>query len=173
MVYPVPFFILLVSLPLFSSIRDGKLNKQVTGFAEFCQGRSWGIYLFAVPIMILNTLGSFLDQNISRMFLIVAFIFGFIVYSNPGFGEAIDAQRRKVLTITIVTTIALVLIILIGDFEMEGLEMLVFGPLLGIETWLWILTFLSAARNKLNYKNRFLAYANEGSYPFYIHTRQS
>ena len=45
---------------------------------------------------------------------------------------------------------------------------LLWGPIAGLVTWLWLLALLGLGRKHLNFKNRFLEYANEGSYPFYI-----
>ena len=39
---------------------------------------------------------------------------------------------------------------------------------MGLEMWLWLLAIVGAGRRWLNFKNRRLDYANEGSYPFYI-----
>jgi glucan biosynthesis protein C len=45
---------------------------------------------------------------------------------------------------------------------------LFFYALIVVSEWLWVITFLGYAKKYLNFNNKFLQFANEAIYPFYI-----
>jgi peptidoglycan/LPS O-acetylase OafA/YrhL len=161
------FVFCLVTLPLLLAIRKGRLSGTSERLAAFCDAHGWAIYLFAVPVMLGSIAIVGLREDVGRLFLVIPFILGFLLYSNPGFGSAIDRNRRIALALALVTTTVFGVLAAATkpDFDKAPLF---WGPVLGIQTWLWLLAFLGLGRKHLNFKNRFLKYANEGSYPFYI-----
>ncbi len=161
------FVFCVVALPLLLAIRKGRLKGASESLAAFCEKHCWGIYLLAVPVM-LATVGMLaFNQNIGRLFLVVPFVLGFLVYSNPGFGKAIDRNRRYALALALVSTTMFGVAAAVLEPEFDSAPLL-WGSIAGLLTWLWLLTFLGLGRKHLNFRNRFLGYANEGSYPFYI-----
>ncbi len=66
------------------------------------------------------------------------------------------------------TTLLLAVALLITESEMTGASVVLWGPWAGFAAWLWLITFVGTGRRSLNFSNRTLEYANEGSYPFYI-----
>lgn len=162
------FIFSLLTLPLLKSIRSGRLRAPSERLARFCERRSWGIYLFATPLMIAYVFMINLDDDLSRLFLVIPFIFGFLIYSNPAFGRALDKLNRWPLLIAVVTTLILAAALLITESEMTGASVFLWGPWGGLAAWLWLMSFIGIARRSLNFSNRTLEYANEGSYPFYI-----
>ena len=59
-------FFALVCLPLFNSIRDGKLRDVRDRLAGFCDRRKWGIFLFGIPVMLACT-GFRIPEYLARM----------------------------------------------------------------------------------------------------------
>jgi glucan biosynthesis protein C len=161
------FIFCLVALPLLLSMRAGRLRGPSDRLAGFCDRHGWAIYLLAVPVMLGTAAMLAFRQDIGRLFLVIPFVLGFLVYSNPGFGRAVDRARRIALVLALVITTIFGVMAAVLEPEFESAPLL-WGPLAGFMTWLWLLAFLGLGRKHLNFKNRFLEYANEGSYPFYI-----
>lgn len=165
------FVFCLLAFPLLKSMKEGRLRGPGDRLAAFCERRSWGVFLLAFPVIVATIFMLLLDDDtFGRLFLVFPFLIGFLVYSNPGFGRAIDRVRVKALALAVAGTVLLAVVLLVGDVDTSslGVSLLLFGPWIGLETWLWILSFVGLARKYLNFDNRTLAYANEGSYPFYI-----
>jgi peptidoglycan/LPS O-acetylase OafA/YrhL len=64
--------------------------------------------------------------------------------------------------------LVLAVVLVVGDVDISGTSAIFWGPWIGLETSLWLLAFAGIGRKSLNFSNRTLEYANEGSYPFYI-----
>jgi peptidoglycan/LPS O-acetylase OafA/YrhL len=156
------FLFSLVSLPLFKSISDGKLSGPSERLALFCERRRSGVFLFALPMMLISLVGSVFSLSISRLFYIFAFVAGFLLYSRPGFGSALDRARRPALLSALAASTLLVIAVgVMGDTAPVWV-------LYGLAMWLWILALVGYARKVLNFDHRTLTYANEASYPVYI-----
>lgn len=160
----------LLALPLFESIRAGRLGAVRDRLAKFCGEHTWAIFLFALPLMLSFITMFVMSQDLSRIFLIVPFVYGFVLYSDPRFGDAIDAMYVRSFWIAGVTTTALATLLLAGGFDVSagGASALLWGPWIGLEAWLWIVAVVGLARRRMNRRNAFLDWASEGSYPFYI-----
>lgn len=162
------FVFCIIALPLFLSIRSGRLKGASDRCARFCSRRRWGIFLLALPLMICYSLIPLLNEFLARLLLVVPFIYGFLVYSNPDFGEAIDRNCGRALLAAAVTTTVLGVLFAIGDTELSGAAAIPWMLWVGLEAWLWLMAIIGLGRRYLNFANRALAYAGEGSYPFYI-----
>jgi peptidoglycan/LPS O-acetylase OafA/YrhL len=158
----------LVTLPLLKSIKDGRLRSAADRLAGFCERSNWGIFLPAVVLMAANAIAIAIRQDLQRLFLVLPFVLGFLLYSDPRFGKAVDRNRRKAFWLALSTTVVLAVFLLIFQPDLEGWAAVPWGPFAGLEMWLWLLAIVGAGRRRLNFKNRVLEYANEGSYPFYI-----
>lgn len=158
----------LLALPLLKSIRDGRLRGPSERLAAFCERRRWGILLVAIIMIATNMIALPLPLTFQRLFLVVPFVLGFLVYSDPRFGKATDANRRRALWLALVTTTLLAVVVGVGGFDVSGTAAIFWGAWIGLETWLWLVAIVGYGRKALNFHNRVLEYANEGSYPFYI-----
>ncbi len=167
------FVFSLLSLPWLAwlSRRGGK--------ARFEAARTWlaaghRIYLLILPLSVIQiSLRRYwpTEQNLvadwaNFSFQLFHFWAGIFVASHPGIWKTIEEIRRRSLGLAFVT-LGLMLI----DDAM-GME---HGYVYPVEyfgrscvTWFWILSALGYAKHYLNFRNRFLNYANEGIYPFYI-----
>jgi Acyltransferase family len=160
-------FFALVCLPLFSSIKDGRLRGVRDRLAGFCDRRKWGIFLLGIP-MVLACTGFRLPEYLARIIFIMPFALGFILYSDDRFGRAID----RVGLISFVS--ALVLAGVSGAFaamdwlDVSGALVVPVGILLGATMWAWLLTLVAGGRRLFNFANSLLDYANDAFYPFYI-----
>jgi hypothetical protein len=97
------------------------------------------------------------------------FLYGFILFSNVKLQESIKRWRWVSLTLTIICTVALA-------YTNDRYGSAVFGSrgytivngLFGGNAWLWSVSIFGFGMKRLNFQNRFLAYANEAVLPFYI-----
>ncbi|NTU54628.1 MAG: acyltransferase family protein [Anaerolineales bacterium] len=100
---------------------------------------------------------------------ILFFLYGFILFSNVKLQESIKRWRWVSLTLTIICTVALA-------YTNDRYGSAVFGSrgytivngLFGGNAWLWSVSIFGFGMKRLNFQNRFLAYANEAVLPFYI-----
>jgi peptidoglycan/LPS O-acetylase OafA/YrhL len=105
------------------------------------------------------------------LFHILFFIYGFLLMSDPRFGETID--RKRVLLLVLGPVIFAVLLLLVyTEILPEDLPGWV-EKTLDVYTesfvpWFLILTLLAYGRRLLNCTNRFLKYFAEAAYPLYI-----
>lgn len=160
-------FFALVCLPLFSSIKDGRLRGVRDRLAGFCERRRWGIFLFGIP-MALAFLAFRLPDYLARMIFIVPFALGFILYSDERFGRAIDRNALVSFVSALVLGGAAGAAASTGLVEASGAWFVPIGILVGITMWAWLLTLVAAGRRFLNSSNGLLDYCNDASYPFYI-----
>lgn len=98
------------------------------------------------------------------------FIFGYLIGINPALWSEIESNRRLNLKLAFFS------IVMINFFRWNNIEPawglnlsnLLFMALQVFNAWLWVLAILGYGKKYLNFKNRFLSYANEGIYPFFI-----
>jgi Acyltransferase family len=160
-------FFALICLPLFGSIKDGRLRGVRDRLAGFCDRRRWGIFLFVIPMALVST-GFKLPEYLARMIFIVPFALGFILYSDDRFGRAIDRVGPISLLSALVLTGASGAVAAMDGLEVSGVLVVPVGILIGATMWAWLLTLVAGGRRLFNFTNSLLEYANDGSYPFYI-----
>ncbi|MBN2028404.1 MAG: acyltransferase family protein [Actinobacteria bacterium] len=160
-------FFALVCIPLFSSVKDGRLRGTSDRLAGFCDRRMWGIFLFGIP-MALATTAFMLPEYLARMIFIVPFALGFILYSDERFGRAIDRVVLISLVSALILTGASGTVVALDGLEVSGVLVVPVGILLGATMWAWLLTLVAGGRRLLKFTNPLLDYANDASYPFYI-----
>ncbi len=160
-------FFALVCLPLFSSIKDGRLRGVRDRLAGFCDRRKWGILLFGIPMALVFT-ALVLPEYLARMIFIVPFALGFILYSDDRFGRAIDRAGLISFVSALVLTGVTGAVAAMGWLEVSGVLVIPVGILIGATMWAWLLTLVAGGRHLFNFSNSLLEYANDASYPFYI-----
>jgi glucan biosynthesis protein C len=157
----------LVCLPLFSSIKEGRLYGVRDRLAGFCDRRKWGILLFGIPMTLAFT-ALMLPEYLARMIFIVPFALGFILYSDDRFCRAIDRAGLISFVSALVLTGVIGAVAAMDWLEVSGVLVVPVGILIGATMWAWLLTLVAGGRRLFNFTNSLLQYANEGSYPFYI-----
>jgi Acyltransferase family len=157
----------LVCLPLFSSIKDGRLRGVRDGLAGFCDRTKWGIFLFGIPMALAGT-GFSIPEYLARMMFIVPFALGFILYSDGRFGRAIDRVGLISFVSALVLSGASGAVAAMDGLEAPGAAFIPVGILIGTTMWAWLLALVAGGRRLFGFTNSLLEYANDGSYPFYI-----
>jgi len=100
---------------------------------------------------------------------ILFFLYGFILFSNVKLQESIKRWRWVSLTLTIICTVALAYTNdRYGSAVFGSRGYIIVNGLFGGNAWLWSVSIFGFGMKRLNFQNRFLAYANEAVLPFYI-----
>jgi glucans biosynthesis protein C len=113
---------------------------------------------------------SLMDDWFLFIFSLTLLFYGYLFGGSNRFWEMCDRLRYYFLSI------ALICIFVLYDrywwnMELpkeEGTELYIFGILSSVHIWLLIMAILGFAKRYLNFSNRFLKYANQAVYPFYI-----
>ena len=168
------FLFTLVLLPLFSVLKS-QAGQRVTGALARLSSRPGVIFLWALPGILLIILGDLYGlrgpapaEDVSRLFLVIFLLYGFLLFSDLRIQQTIIRQR----TIALMISFALILgtPTVVGLLENDpSLAIIVLGiSLAGILAWSCILTVLGYGMHYLTHNHRLLAYANEAVLPFYI-----
>jgi peptidoglycan/LPS O-acetylase OafA/YrhL len=160
------FVFALVALPLFLFLRSASGQKVVGWLGAFC---TWPgmILLLAVPIYLAKRL---IDFHPNPLLYLLFFVYGYLLFADPRFGEAID--RHKALALVL----GPVLFLVPAYFNITswpGNPPSWFIPIVifyveGLAPWLFIIAILGYGRRFLSFSNGFLRYTGPASYPYYI-----
>jgi glucans biosynthesis protein C len=95
------------------------------------------------------------------------FVAGFVLASGTGVYDTLAVHRRKFLVAAIAASAA---IIPIWNSHWHLSKALIAGYhlLANFHVWMWLLVMLGYGRQYLSFNHKFLRYANEAVYPFYI-----
>ncbi|WP_229216496.1 acyltransferase family protein [Dyadobacter sp. 3J3] len=168
------FFYSLLSLPLFLFIK--KRPQMTANWARFFSNP---FVLIFVPVIwhfigeeflsdkFPNTNNLIHDWN-NHFHSLTLFICGFILCTQTAFWETIVKYRKLTLSIWIVITIILYSAYWLSDREVAAWEPVFYSIIKTTNAWCILLSFLGYAYVYLQFTNRFLKYANEAVYPFYI-----
>ena len=158
------FVFSLVALPLLLTIKKSK--RLVSRLAALTE-RPGMIFLIVLPLLLAR---AFPDIGGKKPFFdLLLFIIGFILASNDRFYQTIVQHKFHALFLAITTTFLLIFSWnWFASFPPFSPGSILFGLLLTLDTWCWILAFLGYGQHLLNFGNHLLHYANEASYPFYI-----
>ena len=116
------------------------------------------------------------------LYYAVFFIYGFFMFSAPGFEKGLNRSGPAAIVIAIITmALYMMLIFPTWDKSLLGLQywtslqgergtagFIFFQILISLCTWSWIVSLLYLARKFLNFSNRFVVYGNETVLPYYI-----
>ncbi len=151
----------LVALPLFVFLRTPPGVRAIARLASLC-GQPGAIFLLAIPVLGISPADN--NNNLLRCFYLFYFIYGFIIFSDPRFGRAIDAQAWYALAAGVVL---IVMIVFMAETNMQingSVERIVAV----IDRWCWVIALLGLGHRFLNRTNRVLRYLTEATYPIYI-----
>lgn len=148
--------------------------------------RRRGLWLFlpGLPLAAAETLlrprfpgpANFVDDWASVCFFWLFFIYGNILYSDPGLLETLVSRWGRILAVAAGSSSAGAFLFLAGRIPGYGNPLPQVGSpdwallmlLRGVNAWAWVLFWVALARRRLAFRNRLLAYASEAAYPFYI-----
>jgi hypothetical protein len=163
------FIFSLIFLPLFSLLMGGRGQRILTGLGNVLAIPGLAILLTLPITLILNFVdeSSPLGMDVFGGWSILShawfFLSGFVIASNERLQQSIQRLRWLWLAGAAVLTISQISAAIasahLGSFGLEHEDLM---------AYLWILTFLSWARQYLNFSTPRLQEANEAVLPFYI-----
>ncbi len=187
------FIFSLVFLPLF--LPWGKTGTSILSRLSRLFQRPWALFLLFLPLGVTALLADMAGMGVTRIMggwdtlsYPLFFIYGYLVFSNNHIQESI----RRYGTASIIAALILTIFYLYLQFGVSSQDLSALarynqdikdpgaGPsaisagwvgisfLRGLLAWCWIIGLLGLGSRFLNFKNRFLAYANEAVLPFYI-----
>lgn len=165
----------LVCLPLFLKLRKNKESAFYLKIKKII-GSFWGILLLSLPLLVWRMLlsGSFPATNalagdwFNLLNYSTFFVLGYLLVSS---GEAFwNTVKKHRLTFLVLGTAAYSLLIYLwfGGFQRSALFDMANDIIQTFNTWIWILCVFGMAAQYLNKSGKYLSYANEAVYPFYI-----
>jgi glucans biosynthesis protein C len=171
------FSFAVLALPIFHALRSERGRRFVGECARLVQ-RPGRIFLLALPIVASEIalrpawpsthalIGDW--ANLVSYFLV--FVAGYVLYSAPAFGEAIERQRRSALLLGVIMAATLITVWQTGRIPVAGYhaDYLCWIAARTFNTWFWLVALMGYARRHLNVRNAALGHANEAVYPFYI-----
>jgi len=104
------------------------------------------------------------------VFSLTLLLYGYFVGSSDRFWKSCEKYRFWYLGIA-VTCIVILFYFYWWNFDYpkeQGSGLYYYGLLNSLHIWCWILGMLGLAKHHLNFTNKFLRYANQAVYPFYI-----
>jgi len=166
----------LTALPFFLWWRSEAARGARQWLERLCSGR--GILLGGMPLaVILGALTirfpgpqNLVDDWARVLFYFVLFVYGFVLCRAEGVWREIESNRRTALRLALLSTLVINYLRWNGlepawRYDAAGVTFIGFG---GLSAWFWVLAILGYGRRYLSFRNRWLDYANEASYPFYI-----
>jgi glucan biosynthesis protein C len=157
-------------LPVFQWLRRSPAF--TTRLADLA-GRPFGLYLFILPIFLMEILVSLSPETVGRrdfggwspLTYLVFFVIGYLLVTDERYRPAIEKARYVSLALSLSTVVEAY--ILLAEIGVSGLHP-GYLAVRSVNAWAWLLTFLGFASRYLNFSNRFLKYANAAVLPFYI-----
>jgi surface polysaccharide O-acyltransferase-like enzyme len=174
-VYLFVFCILLI--PVFSIFKIKKMKELKMMVADKLS-EPYFLHLFFLPLAFyyfklyirFPEQMSLLDDWFLFLFSLTLFFYAYLLGGSEKFWETC-AKYRKAYLATALGCVVVLYIMFWWELEMpkeEGFRLNVYGVLNSVEIWCLILAILGFAKTHLNYTNRFLQFANQAVYPFYI-----
>lgn len=167
------FMYSLILIPFFVWFKTGKSLKMKDMLYRLCSKRG-GVLLFVIPLLVVSiALNPFFPHETHALlddwkfftYYMLFFIFGFILVTDIRIKDSLISQRRFLLAATI--------LVFVPWYSNLFIPWKPWTPVVyGIEsiflTWFFICTAVAYGARYLNFHNKFLKYANEAIYPFYI-----
>ena len=167
------FVFSLVTVHFFKWLTKEGNRSRISKLATFCNRRG-GIFLLAIPIIIVNILA------VPPFFVfpsgygggklptyLAFFVVAYVLASDPQLGQSIDKNRRVTLLLGIVINVFLIILLATyGEAAYaDYVAISIAWPLMG---WCWVTGILGYGRKLLSFNHRFLEISNELVLPFYI-----
>jgi peptidoglycan/LPS O-acetylase OafA/YrhL len=168
------FLFSLLTLPLLLPLRSIGGSRFILGLTSFFT-KSGVILLWALPLALMEFL--FHPEGLGQRNLggwnifvyLVFFLYGYLLASDLRFKRSVEKQRVIFLALAAITTLMLFYLRRSGTYPSFGSMDYFWASLLRtFNSWVWILAILGVGSRHLNFRNRFLNYANVAVLPFYI-----
>jgi hypothetical protein len=176
------FLYSLMTLPLFLYLRREKARSLISWMASIFS-KPGGVFLFAIPLIIMNLLVGLQPDGIGRRDMggwsiavyPIFFIYGYLITCDSKFSKAIERHRLAALIIG--ASIAALLPTsrynssfggLLGSLFGNALVEILGGILRPFASWCWLVVILGFGSRYLNFSRPFLQRGNEAGLPFYI-----
>ena len=167
----------IVLLPLLLRVRSGKC-RIVESVSDFLTGGTGRIFLVGILVALtyalLAPIWPFYRNNLYSdwgyfTYNMTAFFFGFILARDQRWMKSFERHTVAALVLGIVFSAAKMYMQYSGlSIPAYDTRYALYSLIAGFNTWFWVIAVLSIAHRKLSFTNRFLAYFNRISYPFYI-----
>ena len=151
----------MIALPLFVFLRKPAGARIISWLAKLCE-KPGMIFLLAIPVMGIDIVDN--DNNLLKVFYVIYFIYGFILFSDARFVRAIDKQAWYAL----VAGVVLVAIEVFMTETRTHIDSSVYRIFDVFDRWCWVIAFLGLGHRFLNRTNRVLRYLTEATYPLYM-----
>jgi glucans biosynthesis protein C len=166
----------VIASPMFAYLRTpgGKaLLERCTAYMD----RSLGIILLALPLVFLHWALEWQSPfaqgliKVDDLLYFILFCYGFVLFSSSNFVSGLDRYKQRML-ITGFVLLGAWLVIRValgtaGDAPTSPIYAL-HALLTTTASWVWMVAIIGYARKFLSVENRFLRYARQASYPFYL-----
>jgi glucan biosynthesis protein C len=172
------FVFSIVAVHFFKWIMKGGNRSRVSRLAAVCNRRG-GIFLLAIPIILVNIVA------VPPFFVfptgygggklptyLAFFVVGYVLASDPQFGQSAEKNRRITLPLGIVANVFMIIVLAIfGEEALAAplwpnyIAVSILWPLMG---WCWVSGIIGYGRKLLSFNHRFLEISNELVLPFYI-----
>jgi glucans biosynthesis protein C len=154
----------LAALPLFLRWRTGR--PEVAALARVGEPAG-AIFLLALPLAVTDAMPD-LGGKVAPFYFLL-FVYGYLLVASPRLQQAIDRHAWWAFGLGLVTMTASLLATAAAFHPAPGsVGALLLHGLRAFNGWLWVVAALGLGRRYLSTSSRFLRYASEASYPFYI-----
>ncbi len=164
----LPMF-LLFKIPVLNKLKNYIADKLSNPFTIVLLFVPLSVYYFTLYLQYPEQ-QSLLDDWFLFLFSLTFLFYGYILASSDKFWAVCGKYRFYSLTAVIVC-IAFLFYRYWWNSNLpkqNNFDLYLYGIINSIHIWLIILTIIGFAKKHLNFSNRFLQYANEAVYPFYI-----
>jgi glucans biosynthesis protein C len=165
----------LLTLPLFLAWRKKDISRLNEPGGVF---NGWLIYAPALILMFIEGVfrikwpgyQNLINDWANFLVFLTFYIWGFVYAYDVAFAKKVAAKYRLSLLLAITTTLAILIV------DLSGLQWvwsynpkaILYQMLHGLNTWLWVIFLIGLGSSKLNVNNRFLKYANNVCFPYYV-----
>ncbi|MBN2135582.1 MAG: hypothetical protein JW737_07625, partial [Acidobacteria bacterium] len=152
-----------------------KSRKSILSRAAVFLEKPWAIFLLWIPISIIEILTDRFHWRSSGLWsyysLLLCFIFGYMIFSNKSILENIKNYWIVFIIIAVAGSVYALTGIYVNKWLSSGISTPFYFWIFsckGIGPISWIIGLTGFCMRFLNFRNRFLNYANEAVLPFYI-----
>jgi hypothetical protein len=171
---PYLLFYTLALLPLARWL-DGRGNAWKRGLQALRGG--WLMLLPVLPLMAWGLVvypafpyisHAFFDDGYAHAMYFTFFFYGYVLGRDPGLWQELGRLRKRTLGLALFAHVALTILFEIVPDDAAGAQQAGLMSVLYFNRWIWLVTVLGWGSALLNRPFRWLPYANEAVYPWYI-----
>ena len=171
------FIFSLVALRLFLRLKKDEGKEKISSIAEK-YGKGKKIFLFALPLIIINVSLRWIFPGFSKLFIddlanvlsyLTIFIFGFLIIGDIRFENSIERNKKLALVLAVVTSF-FVIIFLGPGYDPFGnpIGYAIYWTLFSFNGWCWLIAIFGYGKKFLTKQNSVISYVSEIALPMYI-----